>query len=300
MISRKYRYLIALAREKHFGKAAARCNVSPSTLSAAIRDLEIELGVPIVERGRQFSGLTAEGRCVVEYAQRMAGISDGLKQELAQLRGGLTGRLRLGVIPTALTTVAALTSSFARRHPRVTGEVLSLSTDEILARLRGFEIDAGIVYTDSAHAPDLEMTPVWSEDHVLLTSAAGPLAERESIGWTEASGLALCLLTRDMQNRKTIDGVFAGLGCEAAPTIETNSIISMLAHVCSGAWSSIMPRAVLDMIGVPQGVRVLTLVEPAVRWTTGVVTLARDPRPPMIEALVAEARALDTAFARRE
>ena len=55
MISKKYRYLIALAREKHFGRAAARCNVSPSTLSAAIRDLEVELGVPIVERGHQFS-----------------------------------------------------------------------------------------------------------------------------------------------------------------------------------------------------------------------------------------------------
>ena len=58
MISRKYLYLIALAREKHFGRAAAACHVSPSTLSAAIRDLETELGVAVVERGKQFAGLT--------------------------------------------------------------------------------------------------------------------------------------------------------------------------------------------------------------------------------------------------
>jgi DNA-binding transcriptional LysR family regulator len=152
MISRKYLYLIALAREKHFGRAAAACHVSPSTLSAAIRDLETELGVAVVERGKQFAGLTPEGRSVVEYAQRMAASAEGLKQELASLRDGLTGRLRLGVIPTALTVVASLTASFARRHSLVTAEVLSLATDEILARLRRFELDAGIVYVESAQA----------------------------------------------------------------------------------------------------------------------------------------------------
>jgi DNA-binding transcriptional LysR family regulator len=104
----------------------------------------------VVERGKQFAGLTPEGRSVVEYAQRMAASAEGLKQELASLRDGLTGRLRLGVIPTALTVVAALTSSFARRHAHVTAEVLSLATDEILARLRRFELDAGIVYVESA------------------------------------------------------------------------------------------------------------------------------------------------------
>jgi DNA-binding transcriptional LysR family regulator len=93
MISRKYLYLIALAREKHFGRAAAACHISPSTLSAAIRDLESELGVAIVERGQHFSGLTAEGRCVVDYAQRLAAGAAGLKQELARLRTGLTGRV---------------------------------------------------------------------------------------------------------------------------------------------------------------------------------------------------------------
>jgi len=296
MMSKKYRYLIALAREKHFGRAAARCNVSPSTLSAAIRDLEVELGVPIVERGHQFSGLTREGLSVLDYAQRMAEAAEGLRQELARLRDGLSGELRIGVIPTGLTVVAALTSTFARHHPLVTAQVLSLSTDEILARLRRFEIDAGVIYIQSGGAPDLQVLPVWSEDHVLLTSRHGELDNRESITWREASGLSLCLLTRDMQNRKTIDGVFASLGCTARPTIETNSIVSMLAHVCSGVWSSIVPRSVLDMIGVPAGVRVLELVEPSVAWTTGVVTLLRDPNPPMVEALLKLAQELPASF----
>lgn len=296
MISRKYLYLIALAREKHFGRAAAACHVSPSTLSAAIRDLETELGVAVVERGKQFAGLTPEGRSVVEYAQRMAASAEGLKQELATLRDGLTGRLRLGVIPTALTVVAALTASFARRHPHVTAEVLTLATDEILARLRRFELDAGIVYVESAHVPGLDIVPIWREHHVLLTGANGRFAGRETVKWAEAASVPLCLLTPDMQNRKTIDAVFAKVGAGVTPMLETNSIISILAHVGSGHWSSIVPRSVLESVGTPPGVIAIELVEPAVDWATGLVTLAREPQAPMVASLVAEARALAETF----
>jgi DNA-binding transcriptional LysR family regulator len=296
MISRKYLYLIALAREKHFGRAAAACHVSPSTLSAAIRDLETELGVAVVERGKQFAGLTPEGRSVVEYAQRMAASAEGLKQELATLRDGLTGRLRLGVIPTALTVVAALTASFSRRHSRVTAEVLSLATDEILARLRRFELDAGIVYVESAQVPGLDIAPIWRERHVLLTGADGRFAGRESVRWAEAASVPLCLLTPDMQNRKTIDAVFARVGAGVTPMLETNSIISILAHVGSGHWSSIVPRSVLEQVGTPPGVVAIELVEPVVDWATGLVTLAREPQAPMVASLVAEARALAEAF----
>jgi DNA-binding transcriptional LysR family regulator len=296
MISRKYHYLIALAREKHFGRAAAACHVSPSTLSAAIRDLETELGVAVVERGKQFAGLTPEGRSVVEYAQRMAASAESLKQELATLRDGLTGRLRLGVIPTALTVVAALTASFARRHSLVTAEVLSLATDEILARLRNFELDAGIVYVESARAAGFSVVPVWRERHVLLTGADGRFAGRETISWAEAATVPLCLLTPDMQNRKTIDAVFAKVGAGVTAMLETNSIVSILAHVGSGHWSSIVPRSVLEQVGTPPGVIAIELVEPSVDWATGLVTLAREPQAPMVAALIAEARALAETF----
>lgn len=289
MISRKYLYLIALAREKHFGRAAASCHVSPSTLSAAIRDLESELGVAVVERGQQFAGLTPEGQRVLDYAQRAAASTADLHQELASLRGGLSGRLRLGVIPTALTVVASLTSGFALRHPQVRTEVLSLSTGEILARLHAFELEAGIIYTESAAEPDLAMVPLSDEDHVVLAPADGQLAERDAISWQEAAWLNLCLLTPDMQNRRTIDGVFQRLGCRPNITLESNSIVSILAHVCSGTWCSIVPRAVLELIGMPRGVKALDLVEPRLAWQIALVAMAREPRSPMVQALFSEA-----------
>jgi len=289
MISRKYLYLIALAREKHFGRAAASCHVSPSTLSAAIRDLESELGVAVVERGQQFAGLTPEGQRVLDYAQRVAASAADLHQELASLRGGLSGRLRLGVIPTALTVVASLTSGFALRHPQVRTEVLSLATDEILARLRAFELEAGIIYTESAAEPDLAMVPLSDENHVVLAPADGQLAERDNVSWQEAARLNLCLLTPDMQNRRTIDGVFQRLGCRPNITLESNSIVSILAHVCSGTWCSIVPRAVLELIGTPRGVKTLELVEPRLAWQIALVAMAREPRSPMVQALFSEA-----------
>lgn len=285
MIARKYLYLIALAREKHFGRAAAACHVSTSTLSAAIKDIETELGVTVVERGQQFVGLTVEGRCVLEHAQRLADGVTGLRQELATLRDQLQGRLVIGVIPTALTAVSALCAALSRRHPQVSIEVRSLSTSEILHRLAHFEIDAGIIYLPHRGEPPLETQALWVEDHVLLTPRDGPLEGRDAIDWAEAAGLPLCLLTTDMLNRRTIDETFASVGARARPTLETDSIVSLLAHVCSGAWSTIIPRSVLEQIGTPAEARVLTLESPSLAWTTGLATLRQAPPKPLIAAL---------------
>ena len=292
MIARRYLYLIALAREKHFGRAAAACHVSTSALSAAIRDIESELGVTLVERGQQFGGLTAEGHCVLAYAQRLADGAAGLRQQLAALRDRLEGRLVIGVIPTALTAVSALSAAFAQRHPLVSIEVRSLSTDEIRNRLARFEIDAGVLYLPDRGDLALDCQPLWVEDHVLLTPSDGPLAGVDAVRWADAAGLPLCLLTPDMLNRRTIDETFASVGAQAVPTLETDSIVSLLAHVCTGGWSTIIPRSVLEQIGKPGRTRVLRLIDPKLAWTTGLATLPQQPPKPVVSALHETAAAL--------
>lgn len=295
MLSRKYRYLIALAQERHFGRAAASCHVSPSTLSAAIRDLEAELGMAIVERGQAFAGFTAEGLSVLDYARRMASVEADFRLHLSKLAGGLTGRLRLGVIPTALTVVAALTAELARNHPEILIEILSLNTDAILRKVQNFELDGGIIYTESCQGDGLDFAPIWQEQHVLIAGAqTGVEVTADAMTWAQAARLPLCLLTPDMQNRKTINRVFASLGLSPHPGVETNSIASMLSHAAIGRWCCILPRSVLDVVGTPQNVRVLRLIEPAVAWETGLVTLTRNPRPVGVEALILAARQIST------
>ncbi|MFY7960691.1 MAG: LysR family transcriptional regulator, partial [Elsteraceae bacterium] len=96
MIIRQLIYLDALAREKHFRRAAEACHVSQPTLSAAIHQLEEELGVLIVERGHRFQALTREGEAVLAHARRILAEADLLKDTIAELRQGVTGRIRLG------------------------------------------------------------------------------------------------------------------------------------------------------------------------------------------------------------
>lgn len=113
---RQLEYLVALARERHFVRAAAACYVSQPSLSAAIRRLEHELGVPIVRRGRRYEGLTTEGEVVLAWAHRILAEGDALRQELSALRDGLTGTLRLGVVPTALPAASLLTTQRSLTH----------------------------------------------------------------------------------------------------------------------------------------------------------------------------------------
>lgn len=299
VIARKYLYLLALARERHFGKAAGSCHVSPSTLSAAIRDLEDELGVALVVRGQRFAGLTPEGECVVAHAKRVVAGADDLRHELGMLRDGLRGPLRIGVIPTALAVVASLTGAFADAHPTVAIEVRSASTQAILNALRNFELEGGVVYTHSADAPDLQYCALWREQLVFVTAASAPPTD-EAIAWEAAARQPLCLLSRDMQNRQTIDRVFESLECTPHVGLETNSILGLLAHVRTGRWSTILPRSVLGLVGAKSALRELPLVKPAVAWETGLVTLRRDPASPLVDALLAAARTFADPFGKSE
>ena len=142
MVIRHLQYLTALARERHFARAAAMCNVTQPTLSTGIKQLEESLGVLIVERGQRFLGLTAEGERVLAWAQRVLTDFSSLQQELSEMREGLVGQLRIGAIPVALPIVPLLTTPFAHRYERTDIQVVSLnsisiqrSLDDIAMRL---------------------------------------------------------------------------------------------------------------------------------------------------------------------
>jgi DNA-binding transcriptional LysR family regulator len=89
---RQLEYLTVLARERHFGRAALACHVSQPSLSAAIRKLEHELGVPLVHRGHRYDDLTPEGRALLGWAQRAVATVDGLTAEASRLRKDVTAR----------------------------------------------------------------------------------------------------------------------------------------------------------------------------------------------------------------
>ena len=121
----KLEFLLALARERHFGRAAEACGVTQPTLSAGVKQLEDAMGVLLVNRGSRFRSFTPEGERVLDWARRIVGDARAMRQELDALRHGLTGRLRIAAIPTTLAMVASLTTPFRMRHPNVQFPILS-------------------------------------------------------------------------------------------------------------------------------------------------------------------------------
>jgi DNA-binding transcriptional LysR family regulator len=287
MVLRQLEYLVALAREKHFGRAAMACNVSQPTLSAAIRQLEADLGAPIVERGRTFHGLTPQGRAVLDRAHRILAEAEALRDALGEMDKGLSGQLRLGAIPTALPFISHITGPFYARFPNVSLTVLSLTSQEIQRGIDEFELDVGLTYLDNEPLANVIAKPVYAEEYVFLTPIGGPYASRKTISWREAAEAPLCLLTPDMQNRRIVDGIFRSVGAQPKPSVETNSIFNLCSHASSGLWSSIVPRQLLQFFGTPRGTKPIELVQPQARRTIGMIMSDRMPPSPLARNLFA-------------
>jgi DNA-binding transcriptional LysR family regulator len=290
---RQLQYLAALAREKHFTRAAQACNVTQPTLSGRIRQLEQELGVPIVARGQRFFGLTPEGDRVLKWAHLILDNWHSLNQELEQIRntkGDLVGRITLGVIPSALPKVAPITAAMQVQHPRVDFTVLSQSSEEILRGLHDFSIEAGITYLDNEPVEGLLQVPLYKERYCLFVAETHPIAQRESVSWSEAAQEPLCLLTSNMQNRRIIDRAFTAANVHPAPRLETNSIMNLLSSVRSSGLASIMPEYFIDALGKLESVRAIPLSNPKVEHSVGLVAMDRDPRSPLTTALFTAAK----------
>jgi DNA-binding transcriptional LysR family regulator len=290
----KLEYLMALARERHFGHAADACGVTQPTLSAGIKQLEETLGVLLVQRGSRFIGFTPEGERTLDWARRIVGDARAMREEIKALKHGLTGQLRIAAIPTTLAMVASLTTPFRARHPDVRFTILSRTSIEILTLLDNLEIDAGVTYVDNEPLGRVTALPLYQERYQLLTAADAPLGNRQRVTWAEVSQVPLCLLTPDMQNRRIIDGLLRSAGGAANLTLESNSMIVLFAHVRTGRWASVMPARLAETLGLTATIRAIPIVEPEAVHTIGLVVPAREPMTPLNAALVSEARRLAT------
>lgn len=288
----KLEFFIALAREKHFGRAAEECGITQPTLSAALRQLEDQLGVMLVQRGSRFQGLTPEGQRVLEWARRIVGDTRTMREEMRAARSGLAGHIRLAVIPTALAMVPKITEPFQERYPNVTFSVSSRTSLQVLGLLENLEIDAGITYLDNEPLGRVTSVPLYSERYHLITAAGAPLADRSAVTWKELADLRLCLLTADMQNRRIINRHMADAGVVAKPTLESNSMIVLFSHIRTGRWASIMPKNMAEAFGFPSQIQMIPITEPNAEHIVGVVATHREPYTPLVSAFLHEARRL--------
>jgi DNA-binding transcriptional LysR family regulator len=297
MFIRQMTYLVALAREKHFGRAANACNVTQPTLSSGLKALERELDMPLVDRGPRFIGLTPEGERVVEWASQILSDYESLKQDVEGFRGCLKGTLRIGVIPAAMPAVARLTTPFSEKHPRVTIEVLSMTSVEIQRAFDRFELEAGVTYLENEPIAHVRKAALYRERYLFVTSRSAAQADAATITWREAAESNLCLLNESMQNRRVLNNLARSIGLELTPSVTTNSFLAVCSHVCSGHWSSIIPHTFAYIFAGCEDLAMIDLVDPVHVQTIGVVATDRDPLPPLARAFMASAKRLNLELA---
>ncbi|WP_018697765.1 LysR family transcriptional regulator [Amorphus coralli] len=290
---RQLNYLVVLAREKHFTRAAALCGVTQPTLSGRIRQLEDELGIPIVKRGHRFHGLTPEGEQIVSRASSILEDWEAMQQDLARMKGQLSGQVTLGVIPSALPRVALLTRRIGEAFPEIGFSILSMSSEDIRLGLDNFQLDAGITYLDNEPLSQVRKAPLYRERSRLITPRDHPLAERGTVTWAEAAAYPLALLTPDMQNRRIVNAAFVAAGATPIVRIETNSIIALVTHVRDGQLAAVLPELSLAAFGPLDGITVIDLEEPHVDHAVGLVVPNRDPLSPLVEAVYRAALDID-------
>jgi DNA-binding transcriptional LysR family regulator len=285
MFLRQLEYLVMLAQEQHFSRAARHCNVSQPSLSNAIKQLETEFGTPIVLRHQRFQGFTAEGSRVVEWSKRILADRNAMLQELSVLKKTLSGRLRLGAMPTSSPVLPHINRHFLELHPGVQVDVSFLGLEELRVKLINFELDVGITYIDQKQPAPLTSFPLYTE-HLSLLVPDGLRFPSTTMTWSSAADLPLCLLPPHMHERQIIDAAFASVGKKPAPAIESDSIVNLAFHTMLGGMMTIVPNHFEMVIGAFPGTHLVNLVKPEVVRQVGLIWVEGNPMLPMAKAML--------------
>ncbi|MDG4550703.1 MAG: LysR substrate-binding domain-containing protein [Candidatus Contendobacter sp.] len=181
MTLNELRYIVAVARERHFGRAAESCHISQPTLSVAVRKLEEELGVALFERGSSEVAVTPTGRRVVEQARRVLDEAAVIRQLAIQGQDELAGMLRLGVIYTiGPYLLPHLIPRLHRRAPRMPLQIEENYTAVLSEQLRDGELDVLILSLPFAEA-GIMTQPVYEEPFVVLMPTGHPLEQATAV-----------------------------------------------------------------------------------------------------------------------
>ena len=288
MFIRQFRYLVAVAEERHFGRAAQRCNVTQPSLSSGIKQLELELGVPIFLRGRgqRFHGLTAEGERVATWSRGVLAYCDAMRKEVAMMRNDLTGHLRLGAMPSMSPVLPSVLEAFREKHPGVRVDVQFIGNEAMKLGLNNFALDVALTYLDKADLGRKNTLPIYTEQLSLLVPDQPKFQNRANITWKEAAELPLAMLRPSMHERRFVDQVFKSVGCAPEARVESELILHLMFQVQFTELCTIIPSHFAHAPGLHRGTRALSLVDPVVSQNVGLFWAEGEIVLPMTSAFV--------------
>jgi LysR family transcriptional regulator, hydrogen peroxide-inducible genes activator len=243
------KYIVAVAREKHFGHAAEACFVAQPTLSVAIKKLEDELGVVIFERGGSEISMTPLGSQIVAQAERVLEQTAAIKEIAKQNKDPLAGPLRLGIIYTvAPYLLPPLVKNMIERVPQMPLVLQENFTTRLIELLRQGELDAAIMALPFADQ-SLMVEPLYDEPFVVALPKHHAWAERKSIDAEELKSETMLLLGNGHCFRDQVLEVcpemarFSTSGDGIARTFEGSSLETIRHMVASGIGITVLPQA---------------------------------------------------------
>ena len=282
---RDLEFLSALARRKHFARAAEDCGVSQPAFSMGIRRIEEKLNATLVKRGNRFQGFTAEGEMLMPHARKVLNDLKVMEQEFRSKRGEATGTLSLGVIPTAVIFAARAIRDLQSQHPGITVNLKTTTSLDIQQGLENGQYEAGFTYGEGIPSDILRADSLYDETYLLLAPKQFVPGMTGSITWAEAALLPLSLLEPQMQNRRILDRVFSELGLVLDVKSETSEFTAALVLASDGVSATIVPKILVDSLGGLEKTVALPLVEPTLEKEVCLVAPPRDPELPTVEAL---------------
>jgi LysR family hydrogen peroxide-inducible transcriptional activator len=288
---RDLRYLVALADERHFGKAAERCYVSQPTLSAQVRKLEDYLGVPLVERQPKRVALTPTGAKVVQRARVLLQEADAIVELAKTDRDPLSGPLKLALIPTVGPYLLPHVAAKLRRELRRLKLMLyEYQTAPLLERLRAGEIDMGIVALP-VDLDGLEATTLYDEPFTLAVPSAHPLADEERVRLDDLRGETLLLLEDGHCLRDQALEVCGRIRVNEAQDYRATSLETLRQMVAAGHGITLLPELAAEApVGTARGLKIKPFARPAPVRTIGAIWRKSSTRGPAIEAISATLR----------
>ena len=284
---RQLRYLVALADERHFTRAAAREHVAQPALSQQIRSLEAELGTVLVERTTRKVAMTQAGELLVSRARRALAELDAAQAELQSLAGVQTGRLSVGALHTmGPVDLSLLLATFHERYPAIELTVREQSSEELAAMLRDDEIDlAFLSVTERIQSHGLALRPLVSEELVVVLPADHEFAASERLRLRDLSRESFISFREGARLRELLESAAARAGFAPRIALESNESRRIRSLVSRGLGVAILPRS--DAAGPGSKVAVCDLVEPSLRRDITLASRAERRPSPAAEAFVA-------------
>jgi len=236
---RDLRYLLAVAEHQHFGRAAEACGVSQPTLSVQLRKLEEQLGVALFERTSRTVAPTVACERLMPHVRAAVAEADAILAVARGLRNPLSGRFRLGIIPTLAPYLLPLIFAPLREAlPALDVEPWEDQTAALLERLRAHELDAALLATEVDH-PDLASRPLFSEPFLAALPPEHPLATRDSVAEADLAHDILVLTDGHCLRDQALAacGRIGGFG----GSLRASSLPTLLNMVAAGYGTTLIP-----------------------------------------------------------